>query len=383
MVMNKGLCVGIDASRCRSGGAYAHLIGILTDVDPAAYGIERVHLWSFPDLLSAIPDYPWLVKHSPPALEGPLWRQLQWQAFSLSAEARQTGCDVLFTADASTLCRFNPQVVLSQDMLSYEPGIMQLFGWGKARLRLLTILWLQNKAFRRADGVIFLTRYAGNVIQQSCGALPRVAYIPHGVGDSFRQIRRQTEWPQPDERPTHCLYISNAALYKHQWEVVRAVEILRTEGVNITLTLVGGGSGEAQEKLDRQIAISDPRRVFIEQDDFVSQSKLQDYLAKADLFVFASSCENMPNTLVEAMAAGLPIACSRRGPMPEVLADAGLYFDPEDHISIAQAIRRLIDDPVLREDLASKARLLSQQYSWSRCADETWTFIAETVREAK
>lgn len=99
-----------------------------------------------------------------------------------------------------------------------------------------------------------------------------------------------------------------------------------------------------------------------------------------DHFVFASSCENMPNTLVEAIAAGLPLACSRRGPMHEILGDAGLYFDPESHLSIAEAIRRLIDDPLLRDDLTSRARQLSQQYSWPRCAHQTWAFTAETVR---
>ena len=57
-------------------------------------------------------------------------------------------------------------------------------------------------------------------------------------------------------------------------------------------------------------------------------------LKRAHLFVFASSCENMPNTLVEAMASGLPIACSDRGPMPEILRDGGTYFDPENEVTI-------------------------------------------------
>ena len=59
-----------------------------------------------------------------------------WQAVRLTDEVKQADCDILFTADASTLCRFKPQVVFSQDMLSYEPGVMRQFGWGKARLRL-------------------------------------------------------------------------------------------------------------------------------------------------------------------------------------------------------------------------------------------------------
>jgi glycosyltransferase involved in cell wall biosynthesis len=381
--MSEGLCVGIDASRCRSGGARAHLIGILTGVSLTDYGIECVHLWSFRELLDTIPDFSWLVKHSPSALEGNLGRQLHWQASRLTDEVKQTGCDILFTADASTLCRFKPQVVLSQDMLSYEPGVMRLFGWGKARLRLLAILWLQNTAFRRADGVIFLTRHAGDVIQQSCGPLPRVAYIPHGVGNNFQQTERQAKWPGPGEGPIRCVYVSSAAPYKHQWVVVRAVEMLRSQGIDISLTLVGGGSGKAQEKLTSQITASDPGRAFVEQKDFVSHAELPGYLAQADIFVFASSCEAFGITLLEAMAVGLPTACSNRSCLPELLEDAGVYFDPEDHVSIAEAIRKLIDDPLLREDLASKAKRLAQQYSWSRCAHETWAFITETTREAK
>ena len=54
----------------------------------------------------------------------------------------------------------------------------------------------------------------------------------------------------------------------------------------------------------------------------------QKYL-DADLGLFASSCENMPNILLETMGAGLPIACSNRQPMPEILKNGGEYFDPE------------------------------------------------------
>jgi glycosyltransferase involved in cell wall biosynthesis len=68
-------------------------------------------------------------------------------------------------------------------------------------------------------------------------------------------------------------------------------------------------------------------------------------LLKSDIFVFASSCENMPNTLIEGMAAGLKIACSSRGPMPEVLKDAGYYFDPESPVSISKAIEQIILNP--------------------------------------
>jgi glycosyltransferase involved in cell wall biosynthesis len=160
--------------------------------------------------------------------------------------------------------------------------------------------------------------------------------------------------------------------------VVQAIEILRGCGYNLTLDLIGGGSGKAQVRLDRQVSVSDPKGEFVRQLGFVPHKDLPFYLAKAHIFIFASSCENMPNTLVEAMSVGLPIACSNRGPMPEILGDAGVYFDPEEPWSIAKAIREIIENTNLLNKIAAQAKQISRQFSWSRCADETWSFVVET-----
>ena len=370
--------VGIDASRNRSGGAKAHLIGLLAEGDPRVVGIETVHLWSYPALLEAVPDQPWLVKHAPSVLQRSLAWQVAWQRYRLPREACRLGCQILLNTDAGTVSTFRPAVTISQDMLSYEPGIIERYGFSKARLRLILLKYLQNRSFKKSDGVIFLTRYASKIIQQSCGPLPLIAYIPHGVGREFQATRRRNLWPAAGERPIRCLYVSNAAPYKHQWVVVQALELLRKKGHSVTLTLVGGGSGWAQRRLDEQIRLSDPERVFTEQLPFVPQADLAHYLANTDLFIFASSCENMPITLIEAMAVGLPIACSNRGPMPEVLEDGGVFFNPEDHGSIADAVEQIIHDSTHRENMASRAKALAGQYSWSRCANETWSFLVET-----
>ena len=377
------MILGIDASRNRSGGARAHLIGILTECSQVKHGINIIHVWAFRSLLAQLPDYPWLIKHNPIALEQSLFKQLVWQATELAGEVKLAGCDILFTTDASTLCRFKPMVVLSQDMLSYEPGVMRYFGYGLARLRLLVILVLQNVAFRRAAGVIFLTRYAAKVIQQSCGALPFFAYIPHGVDAAFKQTQAATSWPEAGGHPIRCIYVSNTEMYKHQWVVVEAIALLRKRGHNLSLSLVGGGKGPAQKLLQDAIAVSDAEGVFVERLEFLPHPVLPALLVEADLFVFASSCENMPVTLVEAMAVGLPIACSNRGPMPDVLADGGVYFNPEDSESIAVAIEQIIQSPALRLAIAQRAKTLSQQYTWKRCADETWAFVVQTHLRTK
>lgn len=371
------LVVGIDASRNRSGGAKAHLIGLINGSDPGQHRIHEVHVWAYKALLDALPNVPWLVKHNPPALEKALVRQLWWQRFSFADEARAAGCKIVLNTDAGSVSSFQPAVTMSRDMLSYEAGEIERYGISKARLRLVLLRLIQNSALRRAAGAIFLTRHAANVIQKSCGPLSRIAYIPHGVGDAFKLVAPVDSWPATDERSIHCMYVSNAALYKHQWVVLKAIAGLRQRGFNLRLTLVGGGAGKAQRLLEEEIAVSDPARSFVRQLDFVPQAELPQLLAGADLFVFASSCENMPNTLVEAMAVGLPIACSDRGPMPEVLADGGVYFDPESAASISRAVEQLLTEPETRTRVSQRARQLSDQYSWSRCADETWAYLAD------
>lgn len=372
------MILGINASRARSGGAKAHLIGILNEGDPTRYGFREVHVWTYPELLEVLPHKPWLVKHSPIELEMSILRQLWWERFSFPKELQKAGCSILLNVDAGTVSSFRPAVTMSRDMLSYEPGEIERYGFSKKRLRLIFLRYVQNQSLRLSDGAIFLTRYAANVIQQSCGSLANLAFIPHGVSEDFKKTCQISPWPKCSERPLRCLYVSPVWEFKHQWVVVRAIEALRKRGHDISLTLVGGGDASAQRLLDQQVRKSDAQGIFIQQIGAARQSDLPGHLANADFFVFASSCENMPNTLLEAMAVGLPIACSDRGPMPEVLQDGGVYFDPEDDISIASAIDRLIMDEALRISVAKRAKSLSKQYSWHRCADETWTFIAQT-----
>ena len=370
--------LAIDASRNRSGGAQAYIIGILSHLDPLKYGISEVHIWAFNSLLNAIPDRPWLIKHNPRELEMSLTRQLWWQATKLTGELRQNRCNVLFTPDASTLCNFQPMVVLSQDMLPYEPGAMKYLGYTKERIRSIILYFLQNKVFREAKGVIFLTKYSAEIIQQSCGTLSNVTCIPHGVGSNFKKNNIVREWPKNSERAIHCIYVSNAELYKHQWVVVEAIAALRKRGHNINITLIGGGKGVARKLLDDQILASDPENDFVSQLEFIPHNELPEQLASADIFVFASSCENMPITLIEGMSMGLPIVCSNLGPMPEVLSDAGVYCNPRDVKSVEDAIELIVRDSKLRNTIATKAEVLSKQYSWSRCMNETFLFINET-----
>jgi glycosyltransferase involved in cell wall biosynthesis len=374
-----GIVVGINASRSRSGGAIAHLSGILNECKPELYGIDKIHIWSYKSMNDVLPDRPWLIKHTPQELEKSLLMQIFWERWQLPKEVKNKKCNILLNTDAGTLCRHTPSVVISQDMLSYEKGEMSRFGFSLARLRLIALKYIQAFSMKHANGVIFLTNYASKTIQQTIGKINQLRIIPHGVDEIFKQKYMGGNWDFKSSEEIKCIYVSNAAMYKHQWHLVNAISKLREKGYRIKILLVGGGKGPAQKLLEKTISELDPQRKFVEQTPFMKHGALPKILSTADIFVFASSCENMPITLIEAMAGGMPIACSNRGPMPEVLNDGGVYFDPENPEEIAEALESIISDKQLRSSIAIKAKRLSEQYSWGRCSRETFEYITEIV----
>jgi len=101
----------------------------------------------------------------------------------------------------------------------------------------------------------------------------------------------------------------------------------------------------------------------------------------SDLFIFASTCENMPNILIEAMTAGLPIVCSDKQPMPEFLKDGAMYFDAKNSNSIENAIESMIRNIEQRKELAEKSKSYSTKFSWEKCANETFNFIANCIKK--
>jgi len=378
--MSATLKVAIDATRGKSGGGIAHLMGILNIDDIETHGIGEVHIWGYRGLLDKLPEKSWLIKHCPKVTEQSLLKQVYWQAFKLAKEIRQAGCQILFAVDASTFSRFKPMVVLSQNMIPFEEGFKSIYGYDKSGIHQRLILQVQKRAFKFADAVIFLTQHAAKRIQLYTGHLTQYKCIAHGVDAAFKKVSPQKDWPYDNQRSVRCLYVSPIWEYKHQAEVVRAIKILRERGYDVTLTLTGGGNREGQALLEKQIQISDPDHRFIEILKFIPHEEIPQLIASADLFVFASSVETFGITLLEGMTIGMPIACSNRSSLPETLQDGGVYFDPQNDVSIADAIQRLMDYPTLRKTLAARAKQLSEPYSWEACASQTWNYISQTFQ---
>jgi glycosyltransferase involved in cell wall biosynthesis len=376
------MILGVDASNIRAGGGLTHLVELLRAANPRVHGFKQVIVWGCLATLAKIDERDWLRKVNDPLLNRSLPIRVFWQRFRLRGLAQQIGCDVLFVPGGSDVSGFKPMVTMSQNLLPFEWREMRRYGWSLYTFKFLLLRWTQGRSFSTADGVIFLTKYARDTITKVTGTRRGMSVmIPHGINSRFslppRPQRLSIDFKE--SQPCRLLYVSIVDVYKHQWHVAEAVAQLRSAGLHIVLELVGppaGGMNYLKETLNR----IDPKGTFITYVGAVPYEKLNEFYGRAEIGVFASTCENMPNILLEGMAAGLPIACSRMGPMPEVLGDAGVYFDPENADDIARALRELIDCRDLRAQLARVAFDRAILYTWKKCANMTFDFLSEVAQ---
>jgi glycosyltransferase involved in cell wall biosynthesis len=378
--------VGIDASNIRGGGGLTYLIEFLRATQSELYGIERVVVWGGKITLNKLEERPWLIKHNPLALNQGLLKRTIWQGFCLASAARTEGCDVLFVPGGSYAGNFKPVVTMSQNLLPFEISELWRYGWSFFTLKLLLLRLTQSNTFKKSEGVIFLTKYAQEVVMKVTGKLcGKTSIVAHGLNPRFILTPKlqQNIAQYNDLNPYRVLYVSIIDEYKHQWHVVDAIAILRKKGLPIILDLVGPANPPALKRLNAAIDCADPKRSWAQYHGAIAFDELHNQYGRADLGLFASSCENMPNILLEIMAAGLPIACSKKGPMPEILGKACIYFDPEEPEDIARALLTLIESPQLRKELLKKSYASAKKYSWKRCVDKTFGFLSKVAQEYK
>lgn len=373
--------LAIDASNIRQGGGITHLSQLLSAASPMDTSIHHVTVWACAETAAQLPDHSWLTKLSPAWVEAGMFKRMLGQQLLLGREMARRGCEVLFSPGGTVPIYIEvPVVTMSQNMLPFEPEEAKRFGrWSWMRLKMWLLRQSQGRSFKKADGLIFLTQYARNGVCRWLGQGQALqALIPHGIEPRF------TADPKPQrtidnysfEQPFTLLYVSILMPYKHQIEVARAANLLRQAGCPVRVKFIGADWGRYGRQFRETLRQLDPGEEYLIWPGSSPFSALHSEYQDADAFIFASSCENLPNILIEAMSAGLPIACSKRGPMPEVLGKAGVYFDPLQPNDIAETMRTLVINADLRGRLAAQSKELSRAYSWQRCAKDTFEFIA-------
>lgn len=370
---------GIDASNLRSGGGVHHLLRILENSGNAPGGDTHITVWGSRALCERISLRQGITLTVVPELDAPTLRRLFWQLRQLPKLA-SSACDVLFAPGGLAGNHSVPTVAMCRNMLPFELSEARRYGATSMLARLLFLRVLQVRTFRRAHGVVFLSDFARESVAAQIGDLPgKTALIAHGVEPRFQhepRPQRPLKEYSP-ERPFRLLYVSIVDVYKHQWHVAAAVANLRRKGMPVTLDMVGPAYRPALRRLHVSLKKLDPTSTFIQYCGAVSHSELHRHYHNADGSVFASTCENMPNILLEAMSAGLPIACSERRPMTDILGEGGAYFDPVRPESISRAIAGMVRDADKRTRIAHTAYQRAADYTWGRCAAETFCFLDE------
>ena len=230
------------------------------------------------------------------------------------------------------------------------------------RVYILPFRPLLSYGFRGAAQVQAISQFLGNWARRM-GA-KEVEIIPNGVDlKKFNALEHSTI----DTSKVRLITTSRLVEKNGVGDIIEALTFL-PETVSLQIL----GTGPLGKTLKKQVeSLELGRRVqFI---GFVPQAEIPTYLAQADIFARPSLSEGQGISFIEAMAAGLPVIATPVGGIPDFLVDGetGLFCEPHNPDSIAQAVKRLIEDEVLRTRVIAQARaMVEERYDWDLIAEE-------------
>jgi glycosyltransferase involved in cell wall biosynthesis len=376
------LSIGIDASNLQRGGGQSHLIELLSATNKISFRKFTLYIWCSSSLAAKLPSYPWIHICRSELIDRNVFFRFFWQLFLLGRSARMKGCDILLVPGGCFFTNFRPIVVMSQNLLPFEFKELFRYGLSLLTLKFLVLRLIQAKSFRSANGIIFLSNYAKSCVTRSISFSPPAScIIPHGVSNRFfggYSYEPQHNTVQIRVFDFTLVYVSIVDQYKHHANVVTAVSKVRDEtALNLKLVLAGPAYPPALERLQSAINSHDPLGQWVSYLGQVDYNTIHSLYQQSDIGIFASTCENLPIILLEMMASKLPIVCSSYGPMPEVIGDSAIFFDPLIPDTLSKAILSLLSDDHLRARLAESAFHRACQYSWEHCAESTFNFLHE------
>lgn len=218
--------------------------------------------------------------------------------------------------------------------------------------------------FKRSAGLVARTRLAARTIAVSeaqrqwyeeLSDAGDVVVLPNGVGDpepvtAARRERIRTDLQVP---PGGALLVSASLMRPEKGHglLLDAVALLpRTRPVVVALAGDGPLRTALTSRVDADPALRDRVSFLGYRDDVPS------LLGAADLVLHTSHADALPTTLINALAVGVPVVATRVGGIPDIITDAVGTLTAPDPIEIAEAVTRLLDDPILRKVMSAAGR---------------------------
>lgn len=367
----------INALSARLGGGQTYLKNLLAHLPQA----QDVEVLVYAPASLALPE-DGRIRRCTPAwpTRNPLLRTL-WEKVALPRVLARERARILFcpggvlATEAPAGCK---TVTMFRNMIPFDPEAMKRVAPGLQRLRNTILRRVMLRSMEQADLTIFISDHARRVIESLVRVRNSVT-IPHGIGAAFRTHGRVLARPAWLPAGDYLLYVSRFDVYKHQFEVASAFAQLPPDlRSRYKLLFVGEldtGLAERVRGLARKRGLED--RILLVGP--VAYAELPMAYHHAAVNLFASSCENCPNILLEALGAGRPVLSSNVMPMPEFGGDAVGYFSPTDAGSIGDALRRVLGDEARRFELAAAAVRRSADFDWAATSRATWQNIMATA----
>ena len=241
---------------------------------------------------------------------------------------------------------------------------------------------LPNRAFlrvamplfvRRADAIIAVSQHTKRDLLEIYGTPPhKVHVIDEGIDEHFRpadegEIRRAKE--RHSIRRPYLLMVGTLEPRKNHVLAFQALARLKAEGWPHCVVVVGR-RGWLFDAVQRQVELLQLT------DDVIFAGRVPDVdlpalYSGADCFLMPSLYEGFGIPVLEAMACGTPVVCSRASSLPEVAGDAALFIEAMTGDGLAAAVRQVLSNPNMADKMSSDGARQAGRFCWRRAAEET------------
>jgi glycosyltransferase involved in cell wall biosynthesis len=211
----------------------------------------------------------------------------------------------------------------------------------------------------------------------------KIRVIHHGVDPSFRKAtppeiaRVRSHYGLPD---SYVLFVGTVQPRKNIARIAAAIMKLAATGLPHKL-VVAGKTGWLGNEVEKAIAALD-RSDLVLRLGYVAPGDLAALYSGADAFCFPSMHEGFGLPVLEAMACEVPVIVSDRGSLPEIAGNAAIVVEPTSVDQIAEALVRILTNPVERSRLVDAGTRRERDFSWTSSASETLKLLVD-VRDQR
>jgi glycosyltransferase involved in cell wall biosynthesis len=227
--------------------------------------------------------------------------------------------------------------------------------------------WLMRQVGARADVIITpssasradVIKYMHIPAQQH----EKVLAIPEGVDARYVPAKKK-----PADHRT-VLYVGRLDPYKNVVNLIEAFSLVHAQLPNVRLQIVGPDDPRYPEARRRSAERGlDP---WIDRTGYADAATLLEAYQQADVLALPSRYEGFGLPVLEAMACGTPVVCSRTASLPEVAGDAACLIDPDDVQGLADALIQTLSDPEYADRLKKRGLQRAQHFTWESTARKT------------